>query len=242
MAWIRIEESTPSKPEIARLAMALGCSLGDAFLEFVRLYLWADGNIACPGFVPDISLEMLGNIARVRAGVCECLASASVGWLIVADDGIQFSNWERHNGKSAKQRLYERERKQTYRDSSGQNSDKVRDKVRDKKRPREEKRREEKNLLSKESNKEGKRFIEPTLQEVSEYVRGRGNSVDPDQFMNFYASKGWMIGKNKMKDWQAAVRTWEKNPRTAVPEQTMEEKLRESDERRRLKALAKLAQ
>lgn len=38
----------------------------------------------------------------------------------------------------------------------------------------------------------------------------RHNNVDPEKFIDFYSAKGWMIGKNKMKDWKAAVRTWEK--------------------------------
>ena len=54
-------------------------------------------------------------------------------------------------------------------------------------------------------------FRPPTLDEVSEYCRERGNRVDPEKWFDFYASKGWMIGKNKMKDWKAAVRTWEKD-------------------------------
>lgn len=53
-------------------------------------------------------------------------------------------------------------------------------------------------------------FTPPTLQEVQEYCRERGNSVDPQRFLDFYEAKGWMIGKNKMKDWKAAVRTWER--------------------------------
>ena len=54
-----------------------------------------------------------------------------------------------------------------------------------------------------------KPFIPPTVEEVSTYCMERGNSVDAEAFVDFYASKGWMIGKNKMKDWKAAVRTWE---------------------------------
>lgn len=64
-----------------------------------------------------------------------------------------------------------------------------------------------------ESNKEIKKrnniFVVPTVDEVRAYCRERNNSVDPEKFINFYSSKGWMIGKNKMKDWRAAVRTWE---------------------------------
>lgn len=53
-------------------------------------------------------------------------------------------------------------------------------------------------------------FTPPTVEEVREYCRSRNNNVDPEQFYDFYESKGWMIGKNRMKDWKAAVRTWER--------------------------------
>lgn len=53
------------------------------------------------------------------------------------------------------------------------------------------------------------RFIPPTLEQVTSYCSERKNNVDPQRFIDFYESKGWMVGKNKMKDWQAAVRTWE---------------------------------
>lgn len=58
-----------------------------------------------------------------------------------------------------------------------------------------------------------KRFTPPTIDEVRDYCQERNNSVDPETFINFYESKGWFVGKNKMKDWKAAVRTWEKNNR-----------------------------
>ena len=56
-----------------------------------------------------------------------------------------------------------------------------------------------------------KRFIPPTVDMVSAYCFERNNSVDPEEFVDFYTSKGWLIGKNKMKDWKAAVRTWERS-------------------------------
>ena len=54
------------------------------------------------------------------------------------------------------------------------------------------------------------KFIPPTVEEVRSYCQERNNNVDPERFVDFYSSKGWMIGKNKMKDWKSAVRTWEK--------------------------------
>lgn len=53
-------------------------------------------------------------------------------------------------------------------------------------------------------------FTPPTLTQVQEYVAQRGNRMDAERFYDFYTSKGWMVGKNKMKDWQAAVRNWER--------------------------------
>ena len=59
--------------------------------------------------------------------------------------------------------------------------------------------------------KSAARFTPPTVEEVAEYCRERGNGVDAEHFCSFYASKGWKAGKNPMQDWKAAVRTWEKN-------------------------------
>lgn len=69
-------------------------------------------------------------------------------------------------------------------------------------------------------NKTPSVFVPPTLDEVTEYCRERGNRVDPEKWFDFYASKGWMIGKNKMKDWKAAVRTWEKDVTGKWPPKT----------------------
>lgn len=57
-------------------------------------------------------------------------------------------------------------------------------------------------------NKAGK-FTPPTIDQVRAYCLERKNQIDPEAFLNFYESKGWMVGNNKMKDWRASVRTWE---------------------------------
>lgn len=51
----------------------------------------------------------------------------------------------------------------------------------------------------------------PTVEEVRAYCDERCNSVDPQAFVDFYESKGWVVGKSPMKDWRAAVRTWERS-------------------------------
>ncbi len=63
-------------------------------------------------------------------------------------------------------------------------------------------------------------FKPPSLAEVQEYCAERGNRVDAEHFCDFYASKGWMVGKNKMKDWKAAVRNWERQDAERAEGQT----------------------
>ena len=62
----------------------------------------------------------------------------------------------------------------------------------------------------KDKKKTAKRFTPPTVEEVRAYCLERGNAVDPERFVDFYASKGWKVGNQGMKDWKACVRTWEK--------------------------------
>jgi hypothetical protein len=53
------------------------------------------------------------------------------------------------------------------------------------------------------------RFVPPTVEEVQKYCLERQNGIDPQAFVDFYASKNWMVGKSKMSNWKASVRTWE---------------------------------
>ena len=59
-------------------------------------------------------------------------------------------------------------------------------------------------------NKKSRAFTKPTLEEVKAYCEERQNGIDAETFIDFYECKGWMVGKTHMKDWKAAVRTWEK--------------------------------
>ena len=54
-------------------------------------------------------------------------------------------------------------------------------------------------------------FIKPTIEEVEQYCQERNNNIDAEYFIDFYERNGWTVGKTKMKDWKAAIRTWEKN-------------------------------
>lgn len=60
------------------------------------------------------------------------------------------------------------------------------------------------------------RFTPPDVESVKRYCHERDNNVDAQAFVDFYEAKGWMVGKNKMKDWKAAVRTWERNQKQGM--------------------------
>lgn len=61
------------------------------------------------------------------------------------------------------------------------------------------------------------RFSKPSHEEVKAYCDERKNAIDPQRFIDYYESTGWMIGTHKMKDWRAAVRTWERNEKPSQP-------------------------
>lgn len=71
-----------------------------------------------------------------------------------------------------------------------------------------------------------KNFIIPSLEEIKTYCIERKNNINAEHFYDYYSSKGWMVGKNKMKDWKAAIRTWERNKFSTNPiteKQTVDE-------------------
>ena len=72
-----------------------------------------------------------------------------------------------------------------------------------------------------------KRFVKPTLDEVANYIQERKSFkiVDAARFYDYYSSNGWKVGKNPMKDWKAAVRTWEKNSTTEQTKSKVEQSL-----------------
>ena len=63
-------------------------------------------------------------------------------------------------------------------------------------------------------NTKSKKFIKPSVEEINTYCQERQNTISAEQFFNFYESKGWRVGNQPMKDWKAAVRTWESKERT----------------------------
>lgn len=89
--------------------------------------------------------------------------------------------------------------------------EKDKDKVKDKEKDKEKDKDKDKN-----NNKKSACFVPPTLGDVKEYCKEKGYEIDAERFIDFYMSKDWMIGKNRMKDWRAAVRNWDRNRRQGM--------------------------
>ena len=91
-----------------------------------------------------------------------------------------------------------------------------------------------KDSIGKVNNKEGKKFVKPTIEEIEEYCKERNNGINANAFYDFYEAKDWFIGKNKMRDFKACIRTWEQRNKKDLPtwinkeetkqEMTLEEK------------------
>jgi len=173
------------------------------------LEVWGSVNesIGESGLIKNLSLQIIDDIADIP-GFGEAMKYA--GWVIEREQGIEFPNFSEHNvpdkqrkgpAKTNAQRQAEyRERKRQKEACNESNESNG----------REEKRREDNN----------RGFSPPSVEEVREYCKSRNNGIDPEQFVAFYGSKGWMIGKNKMKDWKQAIITWESQRKQNAPEQT----------------------
>ncbi len=141
-------------------------------------------------------------------------AMEGVGWAKGTDDGVVFPcffetyNIDPREEVAAKNR----ERQKRFRQNRPRNDSNVT--VTLQSNAREEKRREED---IKETKAKKDRFTPPTPQQATDYAKSIEFDLDGEQFVDHYTSKGWMIGKNPMKDWRAAVRTWKRQRAASTP-------------------------
>jgi len=150
----------------------------------------------------------------------------NLGMISIIDGFIELINWNKYQNieglekikeqnriRQAKHRQKQIENNVTSRDSNGI-----------------EKKREEKNRLDQiriDKNRKEKKapFKKPSIQEISEFLKELNSSEDAERIYYFYESKGWMVGKNKMKDWKASVRGWVKRSKPEEKKLSIDERL-----------------
>ena len=124
--WIKIETHTPDKAELRHIARLCGCTKADAFLAFFRVFVWLDEQTE-DGHVDFFTIADADEIGGL-AGLGNALEA--VRWITFNASGAVVSNWDRHNGQSAKRRCMDAERKRGVRIESGQMSASKADKLR----------------------------------------------------------------------------------------------------------------
>lgn len=197
--WVKFEIDTFEKPEVIKIADDLEIPEEHVAGCLLKVWCWFDRQ-SRDGHVLSVTEKYIDRLTSVT-GFAE--AMQKVGWLIMSDDGLTIPNFDRHNGKSAKNRSLATDRKRRERSRNNRDFDVT----------REEKRRN-KEKDKKESH--SPRFTPPTVDQVRKYVETREVKIDPQVFVDHYETNGWFRGKTKIKDWKACVRTWEKN-RTPNP-------------------------
>ena len=203
--WIAWTKGLSRKREVLAIAERTGRDRRQVACLLMEFWEWADGETE-DGFLAGMSVRIL-SASHADTDETFWRQVADVGWLVIKDDGVLIPRFARWMGTSAKRRLNDTNRKrQTRRDDVRNLSASNADKLRTERGP--EKRREE-------SNKKPP-FIPPCVDEVAAYCRERNNRVDAESFVSHYQSNGWKVGKNPMRDWRAAVRTWEKNDRNGA--------------------------
>ena len=200
----------------------------DAFLElpaaaqllYFHLAMRADDD----GFVnkPKSIARMMGCTDKTLTQL------ANGGFLILFDSGVTvIRHWQMHNKvrkDTYKKTVCRAERDQLELDEcgvyciGGTGSVQVRDEsVTDPlRKDRLGKDRSGKVRSGEESKDAPRRFTPPSADQVQRYCQERNNCVDPVRFVDYYESNGWMVGRNKMKDWKAAVRSWERKEKTGA--------------------------
>lgn len=197
---IRIIESMPNGKDYVLFYLKLLCESVDH-----------DGSLRFSDQIP-YSEDMLSTITNTDVDVVRSSIKifTELGMMDLLDDGTIFMNEVNKmigsavdNDNANRQRRFRERQKalelcERYESVTKNNESKSKSK------------RQSKSI---EKDKESKRFAPPSVKDVRAYCEERKNGVDPEAFVNFYESKGWMIGKNKMKDWKACVRTWERKER-----------------------------
>lgn len=133
--WLKFEANTPEKPEVLAITIAMGWDDPDLTVgKLMRVWRWFDQQTV-NGNAPSVTAALLDRLLGV-SGLCQ--AMANVGWLVIDDHGLTLPNFDRHNGKTAKDRALTAKRVATHKSNGKGNASIVSDAL-----PREEKRREE---------------------------------------------------------------------------------------------------
>jgi hypothetical protein len=208
--WLKFEANTPEKPEVLAITIAMGWDDPDLTVgKLMRVWRWFDQQTV-NGNAPSVTAALLDRLLGV-SGLCQ--AMANVGWLVIDDHGLTLPNFDRHNGKTAKDRALTAKRVATHKSNVKGNADIVSDAL-----PREEKRREEV-IDTAPSPKSPRGTALPADWTLPDDWKAWAEANRPDvdvqtvaeSFRDFWIAKPGKDGRKA--DWQATWRNWVRNQR-----------------------------
>ena len=206
--WIPFYVTTPRKSEVLQIARETGRGRHEVLGLLLEFWAWVQGEtrdrLLARLRVGDVCVAVGGDEAFWRA-------VEAVGWISFTDKGIEILNADAWLSNGSKSRLLKAQRQKRWRDGKSENVDGCVDGgASTEASTRGEKRRGEK------KEKREPRFVPPSIDQVSSYVaeyQAKKNGwpkrpFNAQAFVDHYESNGWKVGKNRMKDWKAAVRNW----------------------------------
>ena len=263
--WIKILAATPDKPEVFEIAELLGIDPDAVLGKLVRVWIWADQNVTVRyANVTLTAQQSYADVTLAAQQVCNASVARSVidrvagvpgfanamiasGWMAIDGDKAYFTNFDRHNGNTAKTRALSGQRM-----AKKRLSDEVRyadvtlaaQHSRNKCVTREEKRREENtnthtpNPSHQPEAEEARRsaadvcvsdekFDRPSKDDVAALAEAEALDVDASAWCEYYQARGWLMGKSPMRDWRAAVRAaaragWCRRPAASAPRKRLD--------------------
>ena len=222
--WLKLSEGFFKQKEIKQLRRIAG---GDTFtiiyLKMLLRSLEDGGRLYYEGieddFVSELALDLDEDVENVKMTVAFLTAKN-----ILVQGGedeyklLTAGEMTGSEGGAARRMRNLRERQKALEASHGDGDVRERDIEIDIEKEIEIEREIDKEKEKEIRGKTARRFVPPTVQDVEAYIREKGYNVDARRFVDFYESKGWMVGKNRMKDWRAAVRTWASSGRSRSPD------------------------
>lgn len=192
-------------------------SMKDGYLYsniLLKLYLRSlknDGKLVVNDRIP-YNAEMLASVTGHQIGTVKQALSIfkELGLIDVLENGaiymLDIQNFIGRGSSEADRKREYRQRIETDRTNVRQISNKTPPEI-----EIEKELEIEKDSSAKSTTTKRKRFEKPSISDIQQYCIERNNNVNAEQFFDYYESNGWKVGNNSMKDWKAAVRTWERS-------------------------------
>lgn len=222
--WLKLDKDFLKSPQMKVIKnMPNGKDYIIFYLSLMLESVESVGHLRFTSLVP-YNAEMLSSVTDTNIDVVNTAIKlfCELGMMQIFDDGTIFMTevpkMTGKEGESAERVRRFREKQKQEMLQCNANVTKCNDNI-DK--DKEEDKDKDKEYI--EVGKKTKVFVKPTTEEIQKYCDERNNGINAEAFYDFYESKNWYVGKNKMKDWKACVRTWEQ--RDKVKKENAEDKL-----------------